>query len=620
MFITRKFSNKFFIFLIPITGSIALIILSLLLDFTNDLKHFDKHYELTSQELSNKKCRDWHNYEQIKRERERHGLGENGTAVFLIDPKEIEENERLYNTTGFSVIVSNKISVNRSIPDLRSVDCGELLYPTHLPKVSVIIIFHNEIMSVLLRTIHSVINRTPAELLHEIILVNDCSTNKELYEPLQKYVKKNFGKIVKIKNLKERKGLIVTRLEGANEATGEILVFFDSHIEVNINWLPPLIAPIKKNKRLATMPVIDNFEANTFEVGSAFPYGNRGGIDWNLIYHRFHRYLPPNINPLLPFPNPIMLGCAFAIDRKFFLDELGGYDREFKIWNGENYELSFKLWLCADGLYEVPCSRVAHSFRMVNPSRKFDDDYVGRNFKRLIEVWFDEFKDVVYKHDEERYKKIDAGDLSVPLAIKNRLNCKPFKYFLEEIAPDIAERYPFDKKSPVFASGQIKSFVRQDICIDTLLRSEFERIGLYQCADVKNEDEIPQTQFFRLNFMKNIVLGYFEYCLDSFMLSIPQCHYSEFGNQYWFYDHKNHMLINSFDDGGMCLTAKFEEQSIEMKECDEKDLNQKWIFTYENLTALNDWKNIYGYKKFVYGDKIINYDKLLPLKDDEYNF
>lgn len=78
--------------------------------------------------------------------------------------------------------------------------------------------------SVLLRTVHSVINRTPSELLHEVILVNDNSSNLELYGPLRDYVKENFPTLVKIKNLKMRNGLIRTRLEGARMATGEVLV------------------------------------------------------------------------------------------------------------------------------------------------------------------------------------------------------------------------------------------------------------------------------------------------------------------------------------------------------------------------------------------------------------
>lgn len=93
------------------------------------------------------------------------------------------------------------------------------------------IIFYNELTSLLLRTVHSVYNRTPHELLHEILLINDGSTKLELYEPLQIYVKMHFDHRVKIVNLKERKGLIVARMEGARKATGEVLMFFDAHME-----------------------------------------------------------------------------------------------------------------------------------------------------------------------------------------------------------------------------------------------------------------------------------------------------------------------------------------------------------------------------------------------------
>lgn len=95
-----------------------------------------------------------------------------------------------------------------------------------------VIVFYNELSSLLLRTVHSVYNRTPRKLLHEIILVNDCSTKEELYEPLQTYVRNNFDSRVMITNLEERKGLIVARMKGARRATGEVLVFLDAHMEV----------------------------------------------------------------------------------------------------------------------------------------------------------------------------------------------------------------------------------------------------------------------------------------------------------------------------------------------------------------------------------------------------
>lgn len=561
------------------------------------------------------KCKDWNDYEFIEVERQRQGPGEQGKGVVLTDPVEIALNERLLNETGFGVVIANKISVNRSILDTRDAECEPKKYLAKLPKISVIIIFRNEVKSVLLRTIHGVINRTPAELLHEIILVNDNSTSAELYEPLQSYVDRNFHGKVKIKNLSERKGLIVTRLEGARAATGEVLVFFDSHVEVGINWLPPLLDPIVRNRRIATMPVVDDFNSDDFEMHTHREFGSRGAFDWFLIYHNFERYLPEGVDPLKPFPNPVMLGCAFAIDRKFFLEELGGYDEGFEIWNAENYELSFKLWLCADGLYEVPCSRVSHTFRLINPARVSNDDFVGKNFKRLAEVWLDEYKQFVYNRDPQRFEKLDPGDLSKPKAVHEKLKCKPFRYFMEVIAPDFATRYPAADSLPVFASGQIRSLGYENLCIDNYHRNEFEPIGLFYCQGFDEHGKPSNTQSFRLDFLKNIALGDSIYCLDSYKMTLMQCSYYDYGNQIWRFYPETRLLMNGGSDN-QCLKANTATKTLSLAKCDESDFDQKWSFTYENKTALDEWDKIYGYQKFANGDKKINRDKFLPLDYD----
>ncbi|CAG9809706.1 unnamed protein product [Chironomus riparius] len=527
---------------------------------------------------------DYNDYKYMVEQLRRVGDGEIGRPVFLEDPNEIKRNEELYQKTGFYAVVSDKISVNRSIPDLRSAECRQQKYSNKLPSTSFIIIFHNEVLSVLKRTLHSVWNRSPSSLLHEIILVNDASTEIELYDELQKYVDVNFGKKVKIINLPERKGLIRTRMEGARAATGEILLFFDSHMEVGYNFLPPLLAPIKENRRISTVPVLDDFDAKNFAYYGLNP--TRGVIDWTWIFHEISQELK---DPIKPFPTPIMLGCAFAIDRKFFIEELGGYDEQLDIWNGENYELSFKLHLCADGLFEVPCSRVAHTFRDINPSRSWKYDYVARNFKRVAEVWLDEYKEILYNREPQKFENVDPGDLTLQKKIRKDLNCKPFKYFLDVVAPDMAARYPPLRQVPVFASGTIRSVANDsNLCLYGE-NVPFIELELNECYH--NLIEPFSQQYWLLTFYKQLALRNTELCMDTAGKSMFDCHY-EGGNQLFNYDRASMQIFNKGKDKTVCLTADHEIKRISFENCDEANDYQRWEFGYVNGTAMQRWDEI----------------------------
>lgn len=84
----------------------------------------------------------------------------------------------------------------------------------------------------------------------------------ELRKPLDDAV--NQLRKTRIIRLQKREGLIRTRMAGAREAKGDILIFFDSHIEVNTNWLPPLIEPIAVDYKTSVCPFIDIIKWENF--------------------------------------------------------------------------------------------------------------------------------------------------------------------------------------------------------------------------------------------------------------------------------------------------------------------------------------------------------------------
>ncbi|XP_016402015.1 polypeptide N-acetylgalactosaminyltransferase-like 6 [Sinocyclocheilus rhinocerous] len=121
--------------------------------------------------------RDWHDNESIRKDSQRVGKGEHGKPYPLAED---ECDDSVYKENGFNIYVSNNIALDRSLPDIRHPNCKQKLYLENLPNTSIIIPFHNEGWSSLLRTIHSITNRTPDHLIAEIILVDDYSDKVNL--------------------------------------------------------------------------------------------------------------------------------------------------------------------------------------------------------------------------------------------------------------------------------------------------------------------------------------------------------------------------------------------------------------------------------------------------------
>ena len=68
---------------------------------------------------------------------------------------------------------------------------------------------------------------------------------------------------------------------------------------------------------------------------------------------------------------------------------------------------------------------------------------------RLAEVWMDEYKEYFYIRDPP-ISKLDFGDVSEQKAIRKKLDCKPFSWFMHEVAYDMPEKFPLPPKNKVW--------------------------------------------------------------------------------------------------------------------------------------------------------------------------
>lgn len=132
-------------------------------------------------------------------------LGDDGKAVTLTGiSKEIGEKQ--LKKIALNEELSEHLSYNRTTPDARNPLCRNRVYDLNsLPTTSVVIIFYNEPYSVIVRTIHSVLNTCDRRILKEVILVDDGSTLEDDKGKLDYYVESRLPTdVVKILRLKSR--------------------------------------------------------------------------------------------------------------------------------------------------------------------------------------------------------------------------------------------------------------------------------------------------------------------------------------------------------------------------------------------------------------------------------
>nr|XP_014434148.1 polypeptide N-acetylgalactosaminyltransferase 15 isoform X3 [Pelodiscus sinensis] len=438
----------------------------------------------------------------------------------LQDAEEADGGEQLaifgLETHGFNEALSERISLRRELPEVRHPFCLQQDYDPNLPTASVIICFHDEAWSTLLRTVHSVMDTAPKTALKEIILVDDLSQQGHLKSALSEYISKLDG--VKLIRSNKRLGVIRGRMLGAARATGDVLVFMDSHCECHTGWLEPLLG------RLAT-----------------------------------------DRSPVVP-------GGVVAMDRHYF-QNIGAYDSDMTLWGSENLELSLRAWLCGGSVEILPCSRVGHLFRNHIPRTFSNKEAAVRNKIRIAETWLDSFKEIFYKHDTVAFliSKAEKPDCNNRLQLQKRLGCRKFHWFISNVYPELhPPEYRLRFSGKLYNTGV-------GFCAD--YRSAWDAaagpIELSPCSDSIN-------QHFEYNSMKEIRFGStLQFCFDvrHEKVILQNCtQEAENSPQQW--DVQESGMIVHILSGKCLMAVKSEaEKDLSLHVCNKNE-NQLWQFDH----------------------------------------
>ncbi|KAA8588178.1 hypothetical protein FQN60_001372 [Etheostoma spectabile] len=496
-----------------------------------------------------------------------------------LSTEEQKEKERGEEKHCFNLYASDRISLSRDLgADTRPPECIEQTFKRcpALPTTSVIIVFHNEAWSTLLRTVYSVLHTSPAILLKEIILVDDASVDEELKDKLDEYLKRL--SIVQVVRQRERKGLITARLLGASVATGECFN----------GWLEPLLARIAENNTVVVSPDITTIDLNTFEFVKPSPYGqnhNRGNFDWSLSFgweslpdHEKQR----RKDETYPIKTPTFAGGLFSISKDYFY-RIGSYDEKMEIWGGENIEMSFRVWQCGGQLEIIPCSIVGHVFRTKSPHTfPKGTQVIARNQVRLAEVWMDDYKEIFYRlitppvaTAKDKFELIQLlprafGGISERMDLRARLQCKSFSWYLKNVYPEV-----FMPDLNPLHFGSVKN-VGKDSCLDVGENNEGgKQLILYPCHGLGGNQyfEFSTHHEIRHNIQKELCLHGAEGTVK-----LEDCQYkgrNTFVGAEQKWELKDNQLFY-IPGWNMCLSARHEHPSLAT--CNPSDMYQLWSF------------------------------------------
>ena len=167
------------------------------------------------------------------------------------------------------------------------------------------------------KTITEVLDSIKAQSIpfDEIIVINDCSTDKTL-NYLESF------KDINIFNNSENKGLSFCRNIGIENSKNEIVASIDADVVLDKLWFEKISSHIKKNITMCGGNLSEKYTDNIYNK-------------WRSIHYKQNWGNKNIVNPAFLF------GCN-TIQKKTTWKKINGYDESFKL-NGEDIDYSFRV-------------------------------------------------------------------------------------------------------------------------------------------------------------------------------------------------------------------------------------------------------------------------------------
>lgn len=311
--------------------------------------------------------------------------------------------------------------------DYRPKSCATMLQANaQKESVSVIIPYLDEEWFRILASMQSFLKYTDMSLVNEIMWISDGSSAEKVFATELKAL---HGKVSVHQN-PENLGLMVTKMQAVARAKGSILLFLEPHVLVGPGWLPPLLNRIAENPKLLVMPMLDVLDGSLKNTMATHGHWR---FEWNmnLVYMDPLR-LAKAPQGSEPYMSPATSGGIYAI-RKDFWNELDLFDPQMNRWGGDHVEATLKVWRCGGRIEIHPCSRVAHWFRSPeNRPYPVEWDIVSMNYKRLAEVWFDNY---THKFSQLRPEVAHRpmADLAEMKSRREKLVCKSMDWYVKNV-------------------------------------------------------------------------------------------------------------------------------------------------------------------------------------------